>query len=130
MYTSLSQLVACLFVAHVVHAAVRVKFDSGEILTVDDEKSIIPTVDSESGSPVGGISARDLFGRQYCSAPGINVICGGGCCPNSEYCCERTSCIDLTTRICCSNGRQCYRGGQCCQGGNCVCRAPLEKASY
>jgi hypothetical protein len=99
--------------------AVRVELNDGQIVTVEDETSITPTVDSYPGDPIG-LSPRHLFGRQYCSAPGRNSRCGNGCCLSDNYCCENTSCLDLTTRICCPEGWQCSKGGDCCFGGTCV----------
>ena len=121
MYVCLRLLLISWLFTRALCGAVRVELQDGEIITVDDEKSITPTVDSQPGDPIfGALTRRDLFGRQYCSAPGQNVICGNGCCPNNNYCCENASCLDVTSRICCPNGRQCYAGGFCCSDGNCV----------
>jgi hypothetical protein len=101
--------------------ALRFELNDGQVVTVDDEKSITPTVDRQPRDPIfGSISSRDIFGRQYCSRPGQNIICANGCCQNDNYCCENASCLDPTTRICCPGGGQCYRGGDCCRDGNCV----------
>jgi hypothetical protein len=108
-------------VSRLVYGAVRVQLNDGQIVTVDDEKSINPTVDSLPGDPIGGgLSLRALFGRQSCSASGQNIICGDGCCRNDQLCCAQTSCGDPTTRECCLNGVQCPKGGDCCTDGKCV----------
>ncbi|KAI9876946.1 MAG: hypothetical protein M1830_005232 [Pleopsidium flavum] len=120
MYHCVRQVLAFSLIAHTVRGAVPVELDSGKFLTVDDEKSVTPAIDSEPGDPViGGITPRDLFGRHYCSAPGQNIICGSGCCSYTKYCCEQTTCIDASSRICCPGSHQCYKGGQCCSDGNC-----------
>lgn len=121
MYEYPRLLLVLWLVTPLVYGAVHVQLKDGQIVTVDDEKSITPTVDSHPGDPIGGgLSPRDLFGRRYCSASGQNVICANGCCPNNNYCCDHASCIDPTSRICCKNGYQCYIGGDCCPDGNCV----------
>lgn len=121
MYEHMRQIWALVLFAHIVCGTVRVELNDGRIVTVKDKRSIKPTVNSEHGdSIVGGLTARDLFGRQSCSAPGMNVICGSGCCTNGKYCCEQTTCIDLTAWICCPGGRQCLKGGECCNDGSCV----------
>jgi hypothetical protein len=95
-----------------------------------DPSEVTDTVKPEAGNPILKRSLpRDLFARQYCSNPGENVICSSGCCPNSDYCCENRSCIDLTTRICCRGGYQCLTGGDCCTDGRCVCLSCLSRGS-
>lgn len=121
MFVYPRRLLILWLVTRTVCGAVHVELNDGQILAVDDEQNVTPTVDSEPGDPIfGGLTLRDLFRRQYCSAPGQNVICGNGCCPNNNYCCDGISCIDTTSRLCCRNGRQCYKGGDCCTDGNCV----------
>lgn len=110
-------LLAVLSGALLSSAKEKYKLNNGEVILLDPAE-VHPTYElPEGAAPVGRMLARDLFERQYCSAPGINVICGPGCCPNSDFCCENASCIDITTRTCCKGGKQCYLGDECCVYG-------------
>jgi hypothetical protein len=98
--------------------------NGGEIELLDPSE-VLPAHKPEDGNPiVGRMLTRDLFARQYCSNPGENIICGAGCCPNSDSCCEGRSCGDPTQQICCQGGHQCPIRGDCCTDGNCVCPRP------
>jgi hypothetical protein len=116
-----SQLFIILSLALVSSAKEKYQKNNGEIELLD-KSEVHDSHKPEDGNPiVGRMLTRDLFARQYCSNPGENVICGVGCCPNSESCCESLSCGDPTQRICCQGGHQCPIGGDCCSDGNCVC---------
>ncbi|KAI9888158.1 MAG: hypothetical protein M1823_000093 [Watsoniomyces obsoletus] len=114
-------LVVLTFLWPSVLGLVELKADSGEIVTVANEDDILPLVkQQELGPSKRSISPRELFSRQRCSAPGQRILCGSGCCPNDQACCENQGCIDLSRRICCPNNRSCPVGGECCRGGGCV----------
>ncbi|KAI9890050.1 MAG: hypothetical protein M1814_004566 [Vezdaea aestivalis] len=103
--------------------ASRFELADGKLADFPKDDQIVAAIDSNrTDKPVGKVSPRDLFGRQYCSTPGANIICGAGCCFNYKLCCERSDCFDPIYDKCCSGGGSCPRLGSCCQDDKC-CRA-------